>query len=339
MPTPRKKPASRPSTEAPKRTTRKAKTPDGPTGVQPMKGRKRAAGEPGDTTSERGSGGYDLVVVESPAKAKTINKYLGPSFRVLASYGHVRDLATRKLKGEEEAGIRIADGWKLRYVVDDGSEDDGPKSRRRSAKDILSEIGREASRANRVLLASDPDREGEAIAWHIADELKLLDDARTYRVRFNEITPTAIKQALANAERIDMDRVSAQEARRAMDRIVGFPLSKLLGRKVGGGLSAGRVQSVAVKVIVDREREIEAFKTEEYWKITALLAARGGGIVWAADPKKSKIFAKKKPGDEKPNPAATASEPDEPVEDTEAPELDGEPACRSRRRGRSSPRW
>ena len=214
-------------------------------------------------------------MVESPAKAKTINKYLGSNYKVLASYGHVRDLATTKKKGEEVQGIRIGEGWKLRYVVDDGSDDDGPKGRRRkSPKDILAEIKTEADRANRVLLASDPDREGESIAWHIADELQL-DPARTFRVRFNEITPNAIRQAMAAADRIDMQRVSAQEARRAMDRVVGFPLSNLLGKKVGGGLSAGRVQSVAVKLVVDREREIEAFTTEEYWKITALLAPQG----------------------------------------------------------------
>ena len=336
MPTPRKKPASGPSTEAKKRPSRKAKTagsasggltsPGSPsTGVEPAASRQKRGGD--GAPPPAGRGGFDLVVVESPTKAKTINKYLGPNYRVLASYGHVRDLATRKLKGEEEAGIQIANGWKLRYVVDDGSDDDGPKTRRRSAKDILGEIRQAANGANRILLASDPDREGEAIAWHIADELKL-DDARTFRVRFNEITPSAIKQALAAADHIDMDRVAAQEARRAMDRIVGFPLSKLLGRKVGGGLSAGRVQSVAVKLVVDREREIEAFKTEEYWKLTALLAKQGDAVAWAADPKKSKIFAKKKPGDEA-NPdrkgggGTATAEAEEPVEDTEAPE--GEP--------------
>src|SRR5207244_6498067 len=126
------------------------------------------------------------------------------------------------------------------------------------------------------------------------DELNIVEHPQTYRVRFNEITKGAIQKALAAPEKIDMDRVAAQEARRAMDRVVGFPLSNLLGKKVAGGLSAGRVQSVAVKLIVEREREIEAFKTEEYWKITALLAKAGEGVVWAADPKKSKIFARKK---------------------------------------------
>ncbi|MBX9584717.1 MAG: type I DNA topoisomerase, partial [Gemmataceae bacterium] len=194
--------------------------------------------------------------------------------------------------------------------------------RRRSSQSILDELGREASRANRVLLASDPDREGEAIARDIADELNL-DPARTYRIRFNEITKPAIQRALSQPEQINTDRVAAQEARRAMDRVVGFPLSNLLGKKVAGGLSAGRVQSVAVKLIVDREREIEAFVTEEYWKLTALLAPQGSGVVWAADPKKSKLFAKKKPGQGEPGASATGGaeqEPEEPVEDTEAPE-------------------
>jgi DNA topoisomerase-1 len=321
VPTPRKKPASQPSTE-PKKTTRGPAAPK--TGVEPAANRRKRtapAGGNGDgAPAPGGRGGFDLVVVESPAKAKTINKYLGPDYRVLASYGHVRDLATRKLKGEEVNGIRIADGWKLRYVVDADDDDDG-KGRRRKPADILAEIKREADRANRVLLASDPDREGESIAWHIADELKL-DPARTWRIRFNEITKTAVQQALAQPEHINMDRVSAQEARRAMDRVVGFPLSNLLGKKVARGLSAGRVQSVAVKLIVDREREIEAFKTEEYWKITALLAKQGA-VAWAADPKKSKIFAKKKgetarPAWHKPTDADAVPDADEPVVDTES---------------------
>src|SRR5262245_36769179 len=198
VPTPRKKPASKPSTE-PKKPTRKATAkPRGKAtgasgnGVEPAAARRKrtaAAGGNGDAAPR--SGNFDLVVVESPAKAKTINKYLGSNYRVLASYGHVRDLATRKLKGEEIAGVRIADGWKLRYVVDSDDDDDG--RRRRKPADILAEIKREADRANRVLLASDPDREGESIAWHIADELKLPAD-RTWRIRFNEITKSAVQQ-------------------------------------------------------------------------------------------------------------------------------------------------
>ncbi len=331
MPTPRKKPATtaKPAAtkKAPARKKAAPKTPGGDgAATAPI------ADAPGSSSP---GGKFDLVVVESPAKAKTINKYLGSGYHVLASFGHVRDLPTRKEKGEEVAGISISKGWKMRYVVGDGSDENGAKGgrgggRRRSASDILAEIRREAGKANRVLLASDPDREGEAIAWHIADELKLPDE-RTFRITFNEITKTAVQAALAHPGKISSDRVFAQEARRAMDRVVGFPLSNLLGKKVAGGLSAGRVQSVAVKLIVDREREIEAFKTEEYWKITALLAQAGVAVTWAADPKKSKIFAKKK---EAPKPTAapgsepdTNPDPDEPGVDTEtsdAPAAEGE---------------
>jgi DNA topoisomerase-1 len=325
VPTPRKKPAAD-TPAAPKKTPARRKA-----AAKPSANGTAADAAPAADAPVTGKGNYDLVVVESPAKAKTINKYLGSGYQVLASYGHVRDLPTRKEKGEEVAGVRIADGWKLRYVVDDGSEDDGPKGRRRkSPATILAEIKRAANGANRVLLASDPDREGEAIAWHIADALKL-PDARTFRITFNEITKTAVQRALASPGKISTDRVLAQEARRAMDRVVGFPLSNLLGKKVAGGLSAGRVQSVAVKLIVDREREIEAFKTEEYWKLTAMLAKAGTGVAWAADPAKSKIFAKKK---EPPKPTAapgsepdTTPDPDEPVVDTEtsdAPAAEGE---------------
>ncbi|MGL6076045.1 MAG: type I DNA topoisomerase [Fimbriiglobus sp.] len=266
-----------------------------------------------------GSGNYDLLIVESPAKAKTISKYLGAKFKVLASYGHVRDLATgRRATGEEVSGIRISEGWKLRYLVDAGAKAKAKASKgrmRRSQKDILDELSDAAKKAKRVLLASDPDREGESIAWHIADELQL-EEQSTFRVRFNEITKTAIQQALAAADKIDLNRVRAQEARRAMDRIVGFPLSAILGEKVTRGLSAGRVQSVAVKVIVDREREIEAFRTQEYWRITALLAPDGTKVSYTSDPKKTKIFAKKK-DDKK---AEDAKDDADPV-DTETPEV------------------
>ncbi len=143
-----------------------------------------------------------------------------------------------------------------------------------------------------VYLATDPDREGESIAWHISEALEL-DPARTQRITFNEITKTAVQKALASPSSINEMRVQAQEARRVLDRVVGYPLSNLLGKKVTRGLSAGRVQSVAVKLIVDREREIEAFKTEEFWKITALLALKGT-VKFQADPAKAKVFAKKR---------------------------------------------
>jgi DNA topoisomerase-1 len=288
---PRKK-TTAPSAPAKKPAKKKA------TAVSRAAPRKRAAAPPstGDTPPPAGGRTYDLVIVESPAKAKTINKYLGNQYKVLASYGHVRDLATGKDKTvkEEVSGIQISKGWKLRYLVDAGSKAKTAKKKgRRSQQEILNELAEAAKRANRVLLASDPDREGEAIAWHIADELKL-DPARTWRIRFNEITKNAIQKALADIDHIDMNRVQSQEARRAMDRVVGFPLSNLLGKKVAQGLSAGRVQSVAVKLIVDREMEIEAFKTEEYWKITALLAPENAGVSWTVRPELAKIFASKK---------------------------------------------
>ena len=257
------------------------------------------------------------MIVESPAKAKTINKYLGSQFKVLASYGHVRDLATgRRQAGEDISGITINDGWKLRYLVDAGNKAKKKKGRR-TQQDILDELGAAAAKAGRVLLASDPDREGESIAWHIVDELGL-DPDQTVRIRFNEITKNAIRQALSQPEKINMERVKAQEARRAMDRVVGFPLSSLLGEKVTRGLSAGRVQSVAVKVIVDREREIEAFKTEEYWNINALLAPQGSKVAYTSDPKTAKIFAKKKPAD--------ADDPEEEKSENAAEEKVGIPA-------------
>lgn len=332
MPTPRKKSAGDKSAAPEKAAAAKKPAPKKPAAPKKAGAAKAPAAEGpvADAPVYDGPrGNYDLVVVESPAKAKTINKYLGSNFRVLASYGHVRDLDTHKKKGEAVAGIDITNGWKLRYTVDDGSDEDSRGRKRRSPKDILAEIGREAARANHVYLASDPDREGESIAWHIADELKLPTD-RTSRIRFNEITKTAVQAALAAAGPINADRVAAQEARRAMDRVVGFPLSNLLGKKVASRLSAGRVQSVAVKLIVDREREIEAFKTEEYWKITALLAAAGVRIPWTADPAKSKILAKKKAEPVKPVAWHKPTEEDtqgddEPAVDTETSDAAAEP--------------
>ena len=227
-----------------------------------------------------GRGSHDLVIVESPTKAKTINKYLGANYKVLASYGHVRDLPRRRRKGEVVAGIDIEAGWVPTYVVQEKEDARGGKARtgRRTPKDILAELKREAGKANRVFLATDPDREGEAIAWHIEDALGL-DDERTFRITFNEITRTAVQNALSHPGKVDMDRVHAQEARRILDRVVGYPLSGLLGKKVVRGSSAGRVQSVALRLVVDREREIEAFKSAEYWKIMALLAPSGSGPI------------------------------------------------------------
>lgn len=194
-----------------------------------------------------------LVIVESPAKAKTINKYLGTDFEVAASKGHVRDLPKTRF------GIDIEKGWQPTYrLLDD-------------RKELLAALKKQAEKADTIYLAPDPDREGEAIAWHLKEALKL-DDDRIRRVTFNEITKKAVQEAFANPGNIDMDRVQAQEARRFLDRIVGYKLSPLLSRRMAQHLSAGRVQSVAVRLIVEREREIQKFKPEEFWKITATLA-------------------------------------------------------------------
>ncbi|MCX7699376.1 MAG: type I DNA topoisomerase, partial [Gemmataceae bacterium] len=300
---------------------------------------KRSTGSTSaSATSKRSTGEYDLVIVESPAKAKTINKYLGRDFRVIASYGHVRDLPRRKRKGEEIAGVKIAEGWVPQYVVEDPEEEEGKTAgRRKTPRQILEEINEQAKKARRILLATDPDREGEAIAWHIKDALNL-DDDRTFRIRFNEITKSAVQQALANVDHINMDLVRAQEARRVLDRVVGYPLSNLLGKKVTRGLSAGRVQSVAVRLIVEREREIEAFRSEEYWKLTALLTPRelAGQVNYTPHPSGTKIYSTKKRADDDPEEEAreeraeiesekAAEEGSSPAEMDQAPDLTGVP--------------
>jgi DNA topoisomerase-1 len=260
----------RKKTTAAKRT-RPAKAANG----QPAPKKRRGLALP----EGRRPGGPDLVIVESPAKAKTLNKYLGPGYVVRASYGHVRDLPRRRVKGEEVAGVNIEAGWVPRYVVEGDEKVKGHHAPakghgRRTPREVLSELKREANKAGRVFLATDPDREGEAIAWHIEDELAL-DDAHTFRITFNEITRSAVQGALAHPGKVDMDRVHAQEARRILDRVVGYPLSNLLGAKVARRASAGRVQSVALRLVVDREREIEAFRTTEYYELEAVLAPAG----------------------------------------------------------------
>jgi DNA topoisomerase-1 len=212
-----------------------------------------------------------LVIVESPAKAKTINKYLGTGFEVAASKGHVRDLPKTRF------GIDIEGGWVPTYR----SLDD--------RKAVLTALKKQAAQSDAVYLAPDPDREGEAIAWHLKEALGL-SDKKTHRVTFNEITKKAVQEAFSNPGHINMDLVAAQEARRFLDRIVGYKLSPLLRKKVARHLSAGRVQSVAVRLIVEREREIQAFKPEEYWKIAAVLAPEGAKIIR----KKADAEAKKK---------------------------------------------
>ena len=198
-----------------------------------------------------------LVIVESPAKAKTIKKFLGKGFDVESSMGHVRDLPEKKF------GIDIEHDFAPTYQVITG---------RRS---LIKRLSEKAKSSDSVFLAPDRDREGEAIAWHLAQALKL-PPKKTYRVSFNEITKKAILEAFKNPGQIDGNKVNAQQAPRILDRIVGYELSPLLWKKVARGLSAGRVQSVAVKLVVDREREIEAFVEEEYWKITATLSPAGG---------------------------------------------------------------
>src|SRR3982751_6029242 len=179
-----------------------------------------------------------LVVVESAAKAKTIEKFLGRQYTVRACLGHVRDLPTTRL------GVDVEHQFQPQYVV--------PKER----KDVVKRLKDDARGKSSVLLATDPDREGEAIAWHLVSALGLDGDQSIQRIEFHEITKAAIQAALENPRQIDIDRVDAQQARRILDRLIGYPVSNFLGRKVRRGLSAGRVQSVAVRIIVDREREI-----------------------------------------------------------------------------------
>ncbi len=195
--------------------------------------------------------GKKLVVVESPAKAKTINRYLGKEYIVRASYGHVRDLPPK------EMGVDIANGFAPSYT---------PVARQ---KKVLAELKKYAKSAGEVFLATDLDREGEAIAWHLAETFRLPPEV-VHRVVFNEITATAIRAAFDTPRQLDMDKVNAQQARRILDRIVGYEVSPLLWKKVARGLSAGRVQSVAVRLIVERERAIDAFVPEEYWRIGAV---------------------------------------------------------------------
>ncbi len=201
----------------------------------------------------------NLIIVESPTKARTITKYLGRGYTVMASVGHIKDLPTSKL------GVDLEHDFEPQYVTIKG------KSK------VLAEIKKKAEEADKIFLAPDPDREGEAIAWHLEQELlgkskKKKKDTKIFRVLFNEITESAIKRALQSPGEIDMKRVNAQQARRVLDRIVGYQGSQLLWSKVRRGLSMGRVQSVAMRLICEREAEREAFRTEEYWSIIALLA-------------------------------------------------------------------
>src|ERR671915_254347 len=215
---------------------------------------------PGRQRTPRG----DVVIVESPAKARTIERYLGPDFRVLASYGHVRDLPKRRL------GVDVEHDFTPRYE---------PLSERRRELDKLTN---EARGAEQVWLATDLDREGESIAWHIAEHAELPTD-RIRRVTFSEITKSAIDEAFSHPRGLNLDLVNAQQARRIIDRLVGYKLSPLVASKIRRGLSAGRVQSVAVRLVVDRERGNDAFTAEEYWSLTAQLARQTGDGTFAAE--------------------------------------------------------
>lgn len=221
-----------------------------------------------------------LLIVESPAKAGTIKKYLGSDYKVLASMGHIIDLPKSQL------GVDVENGFEPRYITIRGKGE------------LLTQLKKEAKKADKIYLATDPDREGEAISWHLARALNI-DASSKCRVTFNEITKTAVKNAIKEPRSIDMDLVNAQQARRILDRIVGYKISPILWEKVKKGLSAGRVQSVATRLICDREEEIENFTPEEYWSIEAELT----------DPKSKKSFTAKYYGENgKENKLANAEE-------------------------------
>ena len=214
----------------------------------------------------------NLVIVESPAKVKTIRKFLGTNYEVDASNGHVRDLPKSSL------GIDVDHDFEPKYITIRGKGD------------ILSKLRKEVKKADKIYLATDPDREGEAISWHLMKALKLdeLEDKKVYRVSFNEITKTAVKNSLKTPRKLDMDLVDAQQARRMLDRMVGYSISPLLWAKVKRGLSAGRVQSVALRMICDREDEISAFIPEEYWNLEADLLQAG-----SRKPMKAKFYGRR----------------------------------------------
>ncbi len=197
-----------------------------------------------------------LVIVESPAKAKTIKKFLGSNYEVLASNGHVRDLP------KSQMGVDPSQDFEPKYITIRGKGE------------LLAKLRKETKKADKVYLATDPDREGEAISWHLSQALKL-EESRYARITFNEITKNAIKASIKNAREIDMNLVDSQQARRIMDRMLGYSIRPLLWTKVKRGLSAGRVQSVALRIICDREEEISAFVPEEYWTLEAQLLKKG----------------------------------------------------------------
>lgn len=249
----------------------------------------------------------NLVIVESPAKAKTIEKFLGKDYKVESSYGHIADLP------QKELGVDVKNNFQPKYVVNSDK------------KDVVSKLNKAAKKSEMVWLASDEDREGEAIAWHLYDELKL-DDAKTKRIVFSEITKSAIQKAIKNPRGINYNLVNAQKARRVLDRLVGYELSPVLWRKVKGGLSAGRVQSVSVRLIVERERQIRDFDVETFFKVEAEFITQDGSNFKAKLPKRLKSLEEaksfleqclganfevsdldKKPAQKKPSPPFTTS--------------------------------
>lgn len=206
----------------------------------------------------------NLVIVESPSKATTIKKFLGSSYEVVASNGHVRDLPKSQL------GIDVENDFEPKYITIRGKGE------------LLAKLRREVKKADKIYLATDPDREGEAISWHLSKALKL-DEKNTSRITFNEITKNAVKQSIKQARKIDMDLVDAQQARRVLDRLVGYQISPVLWAKVKRGLSAGRVQSVALRIIADREEEINAFISKEYWTLTGEFGIENDKKTFTAD--------------------------------------------------------
>src|SRR3954447_22101344 len=248
---------------APKRTVKRAsaaKT-DAAPGKAEKPARKSAgrakprADKPGAEAVARS--GDALVIVESPTKAKTIGKYLGRGYAVKATLDHLRDLPTREL------GVDVDNGFEPKYVTIKGKTK------------TLAELKKAAKTASSIYLATDPDREGEAIAWHVADQITPAKRVPVHRVLFEEITRDAVVAAMQSPTAIDEKRVEAQQARRILDRLVGYKASPILWRTIKTGLSAGRVQTVALRLIVEREREIRAFKPQEYWTIEALCASGG----------------------------------------------------------------
>ena len=221
-----------------------------------------------------------LIIVESPAKANTIKKFLGGNTKVVASMGHIRDLPKSKL------GVDIENNFEPEYI------------NIRGKGDLIKTLKKDAKDAKKVYLATDPDREGEAIAWHLAHILEIPEDS-ICRVTFNEITKETVKESINKPRKIDMNLTDAQQARRVLDRIVGYKISPVLWKKVKRGLSAGRVQSVAVKLIVDREEEIEKFVPKEYWNIYATLLEKKSkkefeAYFYGKDGKKQEIHSKEK---------------------------------------------